>query len=262
MIQSRYLFSDTLQPVLALAIHNGHGLPESLEPYMGIDEKARRMEEDPYSDLMAMHYPNYIILESSRFAVDLNRPLHRAIYQKPEDAWGLPVRKAPLPPLLLHQLEQYYLDWYKVLKYEVDRLLSFHPFIVIWDFHNYNHRRGGPDTPADPQNENPDIILGRNNMPKEYYPYVEALREKLDGKEVVGKILDVRCDVKFPGGYLSRWLHDSFPGQVLVLAVEFKKIFMNEHTGMLRPVAYGNMRYFFYEASIEWMQELPLLKKR
>lgn len=261
MIQSNYHFSDTLQPVLALAIHNGHGLPEPLTPYMGIDDSTRRMEEDPYSGLMAMHYPNYIILESSRFAVDLNRPPHRAIYQNPEDAWGLPVRNAPLPPLVLHQLEQGYMDWYKLLKYQVDRLLSFHPFIMIWDFHNYNHRRGGPDAPPDPQIENPDIILGRNNMPAEYYPYIDTLREMLDGYQLDGRTLDVRCDVKFPGGYLSRWLHESFPGQVLVLAVEFKKFFMDEHTGTLNPVVYGRLRHFFYECSQNWMQELPLLKK-
>jgi len=260
MIQTRYHFSDTLSPVLALAIHNGHEMPEILMPYNGIGDAVRYMEEDPHTDTFARLYPNHIIVETSRFAVDLNRPAARAVYQNPEDAWGLNVRSTPLPENMVKVLMCDYLNWYSTLKYEVDRLLSFHPFIVVFDMHSYNHRRKGPNAEPDPQIDNPDIILGRNNMPEQYHSYVEELRINLDGMILPGRTLDVRCDVKFPGGNLSRWLHNTYPGQVLCLAVEFKKIFMDEHSGKLNPVSIQILRNCFHTAAAKWMKDLPLLQ--
>ena len=259
MVQSRYHFEDTLNPVLALAIHNGHDLPEALLPYSGVDEDIRFREEDPYTDSFAALFPNHIVVETSRFAVDLNRPIQRAIYQKPEDAWGLTVRSKPMNEDILQALQQGYQQWYDVLKYEVDRMLSFHPFIVVLDLHSFNHRRGGAQAEPDPQIENPDIILGRNNMPEEYYPYIEQLRLKLDGLDLLEHKLDVRCDVKFPGGQLSRWLHQNYPGQLICIAVEFKKIFMDEWSGTLNPSMFSLLRSSFQTAINSWLTELPKL---
>jgi hypothetical protein len=45
--------------------------------------------------------------------------------------------------------------------------------------------------------------------------------------------LDVRENVKFKGGELSKWVHRTFPTTGCCLAVEFKKTFMNEWTGAL-----------------------------
>ena len=44
--------------------------------------------------------------------------------------------------------------------------------------------------------------------------------------------LDVRENIKFKGGYFSRWIHENFPNSVCSVAVEFKKFFMDEWTGM------------------------------
>ncbi|MCD8480444.1 MAG: N-formylglutamate amidohydrolase [Candidatus Cloacimonetes bacterium] len=259
MIKTSYHFSDFTKPVLALAIHNGHEIPEEMVPYSGIDAQLRLREEDPHTGTFARMLPNHVIVETSRFAIDLNRPPHRAIYKKPEDAWGLPVRCKDLPDILIESLENSYNEWYATLRYEIDRMLSFHPFLVVFDLHSFNHRRGGPDAEPDAQIDNPDIILGRNNMPEEYYPYIENLRQKLDGLDYFGRELDVRCDVKFPGGQLSRWLHSTYPGQLLCLAVEFKKIFMDEWSSKLNPVSIHYLRSVFTEASEEWLKELPLL---
>jgi len=43
--------------------------------------------------------------------------------------------------------------------------------------------------------------------------------------------LDVRENVKFRGGQLSRWVHQRFGESACCLAVEFKKFFMDEWTG-------------------------------
>ena len=47
----------------------------------------------------------------------------------------------------------------------------------------------------------------------------------------LGRHLDVRENVKFFGGNHPRWAHETFPGSACVIAIEFKKFFMDEWTG-------------------------------
>lgn len=255
MIHSKFHLADSFSPLVALAIHNGHRLPEALVPYTEISAEDRFREEDPHTGSIAQDYANHIILETSRFAVDLNRSPDKAVYQKPEDAWGLKVRTGELPNIVLAGLRQSYTNWYATLQYQIDRMLSRHPVIVALDIHSYNHRRGGPDAPPDPQEKNPDIILGRSNLSEDHYPLIEDLRRRLDGQSLGAHSLDVRCDVKFPGGYLPRFLHERYPGRVICVAVEFKKIFMDEHSGVLNPMRLIRLRQIFQEHSLAWVRD-------
>ena len=50
--------------------------------------------------------------------------------------------------------------------------------------------------------------------------------------ETVGKF---RRFVKFGGGHLSRWVNDRYAGRGFALALEFKKVFMDEWTGVVDP---------------------------
>ncbi len=47
-----------------------------------------------------------------------------------------------------------------------------------------------------------------------------------------GRKLDVRENIKFMGGNLSRWTHETFPESGCSLSIEFKKFFMDEWTGI------------------------------
>ncbi len=256
MIRSNIEFLNEDYPVLALAIHNGHEMHSDLIQMCGITEADRLREEDPYTEIFANAYPNKIVVYTSRFTVDLNRRREQAIYQNPEDCWGLQARLAPLPDSLVTDLLRDYGQWYSLLTFSIKRLLDKNPFLLVLDLHSYNHRRQGENAPADSQNDNPDIILGRNNMPIEFYPWVEKLRAQIDKKDVSGRILDCRIDVKFTGGWLCRWLHQTFPYQVLCLAVEFKKIFMNEWTGELDKEMQDTLSNILYQAVEHCRQEL------
>jgi len=200
MIQSKFKLMDSSDPVIAMAIHNGNKIPQALQPYMAISEEDRLREEDPFTGKIADHFSNSIVVESSRFAADLNRRRESAVYLEPKDAWGLTVRSSDYPSTMTPLLLSSYDNWYNALSYQIERLLQIHPFLYILDLHSYNHRREGADAPPDPQSENPDIILGRSNMPEELYPLVEILRQGLDGQVFMDSRLDCRVDVKFPGG--------------------------------------------------------------
>ena len=85
MIKTDYFFNDSSIPVIALAIHNGHSMPEELLRNCGISDEERLREEDPHTNTIAERFANRIIVHDSRFMVDLNRSPQMAIYQKPED---------------------------------------------------------------------------------------------------------------------------------------------------------------------------------
>ena len=248
-------FGDDSVPILATAIHNGHFMPAELLANCGVSEADRLREEDPHTGEMAALFPNHIILQTSRFAIDLNRPLEKAVYLEPADCWGLPVRARPLADDLLASLREDYASWYKLLRYHVERLLARHPFLVVLDLHSYNHRRGGPLAEPDPQATNPDIIIGRSNLRQHHYPAAQALRELLDGRSYLGKALDCRLDVKFTGGHLSRWLNLNYPDSLICLAVEFKKTFMDEWSGRVDRDAFAQLKGIFCEATRNWLTE-------
>ena len=254
MIRTEYSFGNSAYPLIAFAIHNGHDMPSDLLEICGISEADRLREEDPYTEFIAKRFPNNICVFDSRFMVDLNRSFDKAVYLKPEDCWGLEARTAALPKELLTGLQNDYKEWYAVLEYQIERLLHTHKLLIVLDIHSYNHRRQGEGSAPDPQSENPDIIIGKSNMPEKYHLLVEHLRQRIDGKMLNGNPIDCRIDVKFSGGYLSRWLHQKYPLQVISLSLEFKKIFMNEWTGILNEEMFHSMAELFVDCTKEWLQ--------
>ena len=252
MIGSEFHFGNSQEALLAFAIHNGHQLPSELQDSCGIDEATRLREEDPFTGGFAELFDNHVVVATSRFAVDLNRSMDKAVYLKPEDAWGLPVRNCELESAIIEELQEAYQAWYRMVQYQIDRLLTLHPRLLILDLHSYNHHRGGIDAAYDPQSQNPDIIIGRSNLSQEFYPQIEKLRCTLDGVPYQGGTLDCRCDVKFSGGNFSRWLNNRYGSSAICLAIEFKKTFMDEWSGKLNLEAYSELKQLFLAAISQW----------
>ena len=80
-------------PIVATAIHDGHGLREEVAENMKLNERDRLREEDPYTSEWVEVADTNIIGLCSRFEVDLNRPREKAVYITPDDCWGLDVWK-------------------------------------------------------------------------------------------------------------------------------------------------------------------------
>lgn len=252
MIRSSYHFGSDSGGILACAIHNGHEIRPDLLSITGVSEADRLREEDPFTGSIAELFLNRIVVGSSRFEIDLNRSPEMAIYQKPEDCWGLNARTQDIPAALLTSLQADYSEWYVVLRYQIERLLRYNDHLIVLDLHSYNHRRLGPGQEPDPQALNPDIIIGRNNLSAAVYPRIEELRGMLDGAHVLGRKLDCRCDVKFSGGYLSRWINHNFPGRVICPAIEFKKIWMDEWSGEVYEPDFTELKEFFVDRVSLW----------
>jgi N-formylglutamate amidohydrolase len=233
-------FSRGEGPLVAAAIHNGHGIRRELTPYLAIAEAERLREEDPFTGAWTRCAPTRVVGLQSRFEVDLNRPREKAVYRKPEDAWGLGVWREIPPDEVLARSYGLYDAFYAEMEERLRERIEQHGRIVILDLHSYNHRRGGPAAePADPDG-NPEVNVGTSNMELgRWGPVVDCFEETMRAGEFRGRPFDVRRNVRFQGGNFVQWIHHTFPGSACALAIEIKKFFMDEWTGELDEEAHA-----------------------
>lgn len=229
--------------VVAVALHTGHAVRPSLTKCFGINAEARLREEDPYTGMWVEIGDTGIVATRSRFEVDLNRPREKAVYREPADAWGLPVWKQPLPKSELDTSLSEYDSFYSMLLKRLKTLEEKHGRFFIYDLHSYNHRRDGADAPpADPQ-ENPEINIGTGNMDRKYWaPVVDGLIDDLRNYDFHGRHLDVRENIKFKGGGFPAFIHRHFPKTGCAVAIEAKKFWMDEWSGVCDSVECAAIR--------------------
>ncbi len=223
-------------PVLATAIHDGNQVRDELNDLFNLSANERFREEDPHTGTIARAFPNYLIGSRSRFEVDLNRSKDKAVYQKPEDAWGLKVWKEPISQEMVARSLKFYDEFYKAAAEQVQQLIDRHGYAIVYDLHSYNHRREGPDAPAASQEGNPDVdILTSGIHMDTWRPVLDKFKQVLGEYPFPGKQLDVREEVRFTGdkSHFMQYILHRFQEKVLVPSIEFKKIFMDEWTNEL-----------------------------
>jgi N-formylglutamate amidohydrolase len=218
-------------PVVACGVHCGHDLRPELAALLAVDEKTRVYEEDPYSGAWAELAPTRVLVHRSRFEVDLNRSRSGAVYLEPDDAWGLRVWKQPPPRQVLEESLRLYDAFYSELESLLKDVEARCGRFVLYDLHSYNHRRPGASRPP---GSDPDVNLGTGSLDRDRWgPVADAFLAALATQTVGGRSLDIGENVRFKGGHLPRWVHETFPATGCALAVEVKKFFMDEHTGRL-----------------------------
>jgi N-formylglutamate amidohydrolase len=224
---------DAATPVLATAIHAGHDLRPSLASRTALDDATRTREEDPYTDCLTVVGGSTVVVHRSRFEVDLNRPRDHAVYRDPDDAWGLELWNASLPDEEVDCSLRIYDEFYAELAGRLDVLAARGPFVVL-DVHSYNHRRDGVDVPPAPEHANPEVNVGTGSLDRtRWQRLTDRFITDLGRRTVHDHRLDVRENVRFQGGELSRWVNARYEGRGCALAIEFKKVFMDEWTGEL-----------------------------
>lgn len=219
-------------PLMAVAPHDGHTVRNELLPYYNLNEHERLYEEDPFTAEWAKIAPTYLVGTHSRFEVDLNRPPDMAIYQTPEQAWGLEVWKTPLPDEIIQRTMGNYHAFYEVYLNILREIEAKYGYVIVLDFHSYNHRRDGADEPPALAELNPEINIGTSNMDSNYWrDILDRFTEDLRDYNYMGQQLDVREDIRWRGGPISWFVHDNFPQTGVSINIEVKKFFMDEHTG-------------------------------
>ena len=214
-------------PVVATAIHDGHAVRHEVAKKLALDEATRLREEDPFTAQLAAVAPTWLVPVRSRFEVDLNRPRDQAVYRGPDDAWDLDVWCEPCEEELIARSLAEYDAFYALLERVLRERERRYGHFVVLDLHSYNHRRDGAGAAAAPASENPEINVGTGSMDRDRWGgLVDRFMADL------GRFgLDVRENVRFKGGHLAHWVAGRYPDTGCVLAIEFKKVFMDEWTG-------------------------------
>jgi len=234
-------------PVLATAIHDGHELRAEVAEAMALCDADRLREEDPFTGEAAKGVPTHVIAHRSRFEFDLNRPPEGAIYETPDQCWGLKVWKdGPPVPQLIERSRAIHTEYYRMLGGLLDGIAEVHGRFVLIDVHSYNHRRNGPNRAPEPRESAPDINIGTFSMPRDEWAFlIDPLMEAMRGFHFNGRKLDVRENVAFQGkGYQTRFVHERYPLRGCAIALEFKKFFMDEWTGEPDRDEVAEMRRF------------------
>jgi N-formylglutamate amidohydrolase len=221
---------DYNSPIVCTAIHNGHLLSDNIKDNLTVKEDVRLREEDPFTERFLIECGNKIIGRTSRFEVDLNHSSEKCIYKEPEDSWGITTRKKTPSAIAISQSLAKYNEFYSNVKEHFDELQKRVGTFFVFDVHSYNHHRKGSDAEFDDPQLNPEIIIGTNNMPGKWIPLMERVTKQLRDFDYFGRTLDSRINVKFPGGHFSRWIHNNYPESACCIAIEFKKIWMDEWT--------------------------------
>ncbi|MCW8090831.1 N-formylglutamate amidohydrolase [Alteromonas sp. ASW11-130] len=228
----RWLIHKGQGPVLATAVHAGHEIREDLHPYLAADDDTRRREEDPITDIWATAGDHFFTNYVSRFEVDLNRPREKACTFDPKDTWGLQIWRERPPQILIDKSLKQHERFYQMMALWIEELIDLHGNVLVLDIHSYNHRRNGPDAPASPASENPEIDLGLTTMQHEKFAGVaNALAEGLKATPYQGNKLDVRENVRYPdGGNWPEWIFANYSKNVCTITLEYKKFYMDEWT--------------------------------
>lgn len=257
----RWTFIDGGGPLILTAIHNGHYLNDQVIKQIALSSEQRLQEEDPFTGEWANLSPNHVIAHRSRFVVDLNRPREHAVYVTPSDAWNLEVWKEPPPERLIRESIEEYDEFYQKARQFFDIIADREEYFVVLDLHSYCHRRGGIDAPFDSQTRNPDINIGTGSLDQTLWrPLADHLIAELKACDTLGRVLDVRENVKFLGGNFSRWINATYNGRGCAIAVEFKKFFMNEWTGDIYQDIHAIIRQLLGEVSVSLVERIHAMK--
>ena len=241
-----WTFTRGDSPIIATAIHDGNGLRDEVAEAMALPHLDRLREEDPHTGHTVTDVANNIVVHRSRFEFDLNRAADGAIYETPDQSWGLEVWRGTPERALFDRSLAIHADYYRALGHFLDEIAKVHGRFVLLDVHSYNHRRDGPDVPPTAQDKAPDVNIGTFSMPREHWAFLlDPLMEAMRTFDFNGRRLDVRENVAFQGkGEQTRFVHDRYPLRGCAIAIEFKKFFMDEWTGEPNEDELDAMRRF------------------
>ena len=227
-----FSFDADPSPLVAVAVHSGHELRPEVADLIVLDDATRRREEDPGTDRLTSIASTRVTVDRSRFEVDLNRPRDRAVYARPEDAWGLQVWRGSLPADLVAASLEIYDAFYAALAAHLDVVAAGGRFVVL-DLHSYNHRRGGHRRRARTGGRQPRgerrYRLGRSSSvggAHRSLHHATSRSKRSTGTDSMSVRTSGSVAATSRRGSTSR-----YPDRGCALAIELKKTFMDEWTG-------------------------------
>jgi len=217
---------DNYEPAMSAAIHDGGNLRSALVDNCLLSQAERYYEEDPHTASFIAQQAITLVAHDSRYEYDLNRDTDTCVY---ETAWGKECWKKPQSEEMIAASKAKHAQFYRMVSAVVEALVEDFGQCIVYDNHSYNYRRHE-------RTDLPVFNLGTSSVKSEKWRpvinyWLDMLKNmKVDGVDVTAAENDI-----FQGkGYLAAYCHGLYD-DVLVLATESKKVFMNELTGESEP---------------------------
>jgi len=240
---------------LGVTLHAGSLVRPGLTDSMSVSPGDRFREEDPYTDLFIEDFPVRIIARDSRFEYDLNWEIEESIYAADKKKWGLQVWNRELTEDERELTYRKYREFYALVDMATEFMLGSGSPVVIFDMHAFCYQRDhrihwtGDGKPV--------INLGTRYINRKFFtPLIDAFLGGISETVIDGHPLRVAENELFPGGYITRRYAHLHYCRVLVLAIEYKKIFMDEWSGEFYMDKFHILRKDFNHAKERIIQML------
>ena len=215
-----------------VSMHSGHRVRSGIMEILAVGERDRYREEDPFMDRFISDFPIRICGRDSRFEYDLNRNPYMALYDSDRPEWGLKVWNQEIPEEERVQSINKHREFHELLEMVSMYLLKQNGHALLFDLHAYCYQRANRQRWH--EDERPEINIGTGAVNRKIFePAIRCFKNNIRQTEIQGHSVRISENEIFFGGYLSRHLSRIYHDRLLVLALEYKKIFMNEWTGEL-----------------------------
>jgi N-formylglutamate amidohydrolase len=242
-------------PYLGVALHAGSRVRPALSGAMAVTRPERLREEDPDTDLFIREFPLQLIARDSRFEYDLNWEPEKSIYAAGEKKWGLQVWNRELTGKEREETSLKYREFHAILDMVLEMMLHQGAPVILFDMHSFCFQREGT---VDWFNDaKPEINLGTRHINRRHFTLlVDAFLEEVSGMHIDGHPLRVGENELFSGGYLTRKYAERFNREVLVMAIEYKKIFMDERTAVMDRERFSLLKANFMKTKNQMLKLL------
>lgn len=240
---------------MGVALHCGSNVRQELWGAMEVTAGDRFREEDPYTELLIEDFPIRIIARDSRFEYDLNWEIEKSIYAPGEKKWGLQVWNRKLTDDERERTYNKFREFHALLDMATEFMLGSGSPVIIFDMHSFCYQR---DQKTDWNRDGKPVInLGTRYIDRKFFtPLIDNFLEGISETVIEGHPLRVAENELFPGGYLTRKYSQLHNQKVLVLAIEYKKIFMDEWSGDFHMDKFHILRRDFIHAKERVIQML------
>lgn len=236
---------DKYLPAMSAAIHDGSNFRAELEENCLLEKKDRYYEEDPYTGSFIAKQAITLIAHDSRYEYDLNRDTDECVY---ETAWGKEIWKTPLSEEMIAKSKAKHAQFYRIVAAVVEALVEDFGQCIVYDNHSYNFKRHE-------RKDLPVINLGTTSVKGEQWrPIIDSWLSALQNMNVDGiTVTAAENDIFYGKGRLAGFCHSRYDN-VLVLATEAKKVFMDELTGQADAVVLPSLQQVYNDTVAEHTQ--------
>ena len=232
-------------PAMSAAIHDGSNFRAELEDNCLLEKKDRYYEEDPFTGSFIAKQAITLIAHDSRYEYDLNRDTDECVY---ETAWGKEIWKSPLSEEMIAKSKAKHAQFYRIVATVVEALVEDFGQCVVYDNHSYNFKRHE-------RKDLPVINVGTTSVKGEQWrPIIDSWLSALQSMSVDGiEVTAAENDIFYGKGRLAGFCHSRYDN-VLVLATEAKKVFMDELTGQADAVVLPSLQQVYNDTVAEHTQ--------